>query len=301
MENLKIIKGIFPALVTPFKTDGRLDYETFETLIDRIYNAGVHGLFVGGNMGEWYTQTLEERKRIAEEAVIHSKGRGEVILHVGCTRMEDAVELAKFGEKLDVRAIASLPPYHVRLSEKDLISYYRNLSEVTSLPLFIYYHPALTGYQLSPGLFQMVESTPNIAGIKYTDYDLLNLTNLIELREKGLSIMDGHDQILFPSLLLGASGGIGSFYNIIPKAFVKLYKSMIEGDMDFARDLQKQINEFIGVIKRSALIPSFKYILHLNGIGSEYFRVSMQSLSEDEKSTLRKYITENSFFNKWTI
>jgi N-acetylneuraminate lyase len=301
MENSRKIEGIFPAVLTPFKEDGKIDFQTFESLVDRLYRAGVHGLFVGGNMGEWYTQTVEERKSLAAQAMALSNGRGRVILHVGCTRMEDTLELAKFGENLGVSAIASLPPYHVRLSEKDLVLYYRRLAEASPLPLFIYYHPALTGYHLSPGLYEMIESIPNIAGVKYTDYDLLNLVNLIQLKNTDLGIMNGHDQILFPSLLLGASGGIGSFYNIIPQAFVKIYNTIIEGDMEHARELQQKVNQFIGVIKRSALIPSFKYILQVSGIGTEYFRVTLQPLSIDEKDKLKKYIREDRFFEQWTV
>lgn len=301
MEYSKKFSGIFPAVVTPFTGSSEIDFKAFEKLAGHLYNSNVQGLFVGGNMGEWYTQTLEERKRVADLALKISKGVGKVILHAGSTRLEDAIELARYGEKIGVDAIASLPPYHARLTEADVVSYYRQLAQATQLPFFIYHHPGLTGYQMNSITLEMMESLPNMAGIKYTDYDLLNYANLIEFKNRGLCIMNGHDQVLFPGLSMGASGGIGSFYNVIPKAFTRLYGYTREGNMDAARQLQQQINQFIQVVKKYSLIPALKYILHLNDIGTGNFRVSIVPLSPNDKKQLEHALDENSFYNEWKI
>ena len=301
MEYPEKFKGIFPAIITPFKANSDIDPETFEHLAARLYKAKVQGLFVGGNMGEWYTQTLQERKHIAECAVACSRGLGRTILHVGCTRIEDAMELAAFGEKIGVDAIASLSPYSARLPEKDIVYYYRELARSTGLPVFVYYHPVLTGFHLTKGAVESIFSELNIAGIKYTDYDLLTLTNLIGFQERRLHVFNGQDQVLFPALLLGASGGIGSFYNIIPRAFVSLYQYNQEGNMAAARKLQDQINEFIQMVKAYPLIPALKYILHVNGTGTSVFRATMVALTENEKRRLEHDLSNSEFFHAWRI
>src|SRR5688500_5064289 len=212
-------------------------------------------------MGEWFTQTIEERKSVAEYAVKLSKGRGKVILHVGSSTVEDAIELSRYAEKIGADAIGSLPPYYARLSEKDIVAYYRKIAASTSLPMFLYYHPALTGYQIGAATFEMLHDTPNIAGVKFTDYDLLTLFNLISFGDRKLNIMNGHDQVLSSSLSLGAAGGIGSFYNVIPGAFVDVYKLNKEGKIDESNKLQQEINQFIQTVKKFPLIPAFKFIL----------------------------------------
>jgi N-acetylneuraminate lyase len=301
LEQPENFKGIFPAVVTPFKADSKLDVKTFEQLSARLYRANVAGLFVGGNMGEWYTLTLQERKALAESSVASSAGRGRTILHVGCARMEDSIELAKFGEQIGVDAIASLPPYTSRLAEKDIVYYYRQIARTTQLPVFIYYHPVLTGFHLTKSAMESIFSEPNITGVKYTDYDLLTLTNLLGFRDKRLQIFNGHDQVLFPALSLGASGGIGSFYNVIPRAFVSLYQRKSEGNIVPALKLQEQINEFIQMVKKYPLIPALKYILHLTDCGTPVFRATIVPLNESEKRSLEHDITNSEFFNAWKI
>jgi N-acetylneuraminate lyase len=301
MENLKKFSGIFPAMITPFDGHSCLDVKAIEKLVNHFYDNQVHGIFVGGNMGEWYTQSLEERKFVAEWTLKTSEGRGKLIFHVGSNTLEDTIRLAKFGEQLGVDAIACLPPYCSRLTETDTVSYFNKLASVTNLPLFIYYHPILTGYQIGNASLDMIESQPNIAGLKFTDYDLLTLSNMLEIRNKSLSIMNGHDQVLFSSLKIGACGGIGSFYNVIPKAFVAVFNFMKDGNTAEAGKLQQQINQFIQQIKKFPLIPSFKYILQLNQIASENFRVSLVALSQSDKIQLERVLTESSFYQEWKI
>jgi N-acetylneuraminate lyase len=301
MDDIKKITGIFPAIVTPFTSQGELDKKVFEQLVGLLYDSGVHGLFVGGNMGEWYTQTVEERKELASRAVLLSKNKGRVIVHVGSTRMEDAIVLARYAEKTGADAIATLPPYHARLTEKDVAYYYTRLAQSVSLPVFLYHHPQLTGYQMGAVTMDAIQSSPNIAGIKYTDYDLLNLANLIDFSKNRLCIMNGHDQVLLPGLTTGASGGIGSFYNVIPRAFVALYDHVEKGEKEAAHQLQSGINEFIQIVKKHALVPALKYILQLNDIGTGNFRVSIVPLSDAEGKKLGTELDGSAFYKKWKI
>src|SRR5690606_37900283 len=118
-EQTAKFNGVFPAIVTPFKANLEIDFNAFSELIGRLLRNQVRGIFVGGNMGEWYTQTLQERKDVANLAVESCKGRGKVILHVGSTRIEDALDLAIHGERIGVDAVASLPPYHMRFADRD--------------------------------------------------------------------------------------------------------------------------------------------------------------------------------------
>ena len=121
---------------------------------------------------------------------------------------------------------------------------------------------------------------------------------MIEFQDRRLHVLNGHDQVLFSSLLLGASGGIGSFYNIIPEAFVDLYEFVKKGNIDEARSLQQQINKFIMIAKAYALIPALKHILHVAGCGTGAFRTSIEPLTQHEKMQLETDLKESIFFSK---
>src|SRR5688572_24894686 len=88
------IQGIIPAVLTPFSARGAVDFDYFHAHVDRLYNAGVDGIYVGGNAGEWYAMSIDERKALARAAVEASRGRGLGLVHVGALRIEDSIELA---------------------------------------------------------------------------------------------------------------------------------------------------------------------------------------------------------------
>lgn len=114
-------------MITPFDRNGALDTERLAAFLEWLYAAGVDGVYLGGNTGEWCAQTLEERKRAARVAVEVSRHRGRAILHVGAVNTEDAAEIG-------ADAISSLPPYVARWSRVEIEYYYRRLFCATKLP-----------------------------------------------------------------------------------------------------------------------------------------------------------------------
>jgi N-acetylneuraminate lyase len=272
------LEGIYPAVITPFRDGKTIALHALAGLVDRLFVAGMNGVYVGGNTGEWYLQSLEERKAAARCAVETAQGRGRVLVHVGCNTTDETLELARYAERIGADGISSLPPYVARCTGGEVVNYYERLASATGLPCFIYHFPAVTG---SVPLERVI-NIPGIRGVKFTD---MNLYELGLLADRVL-VFNGHDQVLLPGLVMGARGGVGSFYNVYPELFVSLYRAWKSGDVSAAENCQHQINQRIRTVKNYRLIPALKFILSLQGFDSGICREPVLPLSLEEQRVL---------------
>lgn len=277
------IQGIIPAVLTPFSARGAVDLDRFEAHVDRLYAAGVDGIYAGGNAGEWYAMSMEERKTLARAAVEASRGRGRALIHVGAARIEDSIELARHAEQLGADAISSLPPYMQGWSMAEVRCWFERLVEATRLPFFIYYFPRLTGGATGEAFFHALRTVGGIAGYKFTD---LNLFDLGVLLREPYTVLNGHDPNLSAALRMGASGGIGSFYNVAPDLVVSLRRAHTTGDAEGAERIQAQLNRIIQAVRSYRLIPALKHLSGLQGFDQGIMREPMLPLAADERKRL---------------
>jgi N-acetylneuraminate lyase len=276
------LEGLYPAILTPFRDARSIDLDALAANVERLIAAGMDGVYVAGNTGEWYLQTLDERREAARIAVDAARGRGRVLIHVGCNTTEDALALARHAESVGADGISSLPPYVARCSGREVVGYYRRLASATALPCFIYHFPALTG----PLPLDELAALPGIRGIKFTDMNLYELGLLAVRSSSGFLVFNGHDQLLLPGLLMGARGGVGSFYNVYPELFVSLYRLWSAGDVSAAENCQRQINQRIEAVKKHRLLPALRFLLSLQGFEAGVCREPVLSLSKDEQNQL---------------
>lgn len=279
------MNGIFPALVTPLHPDGTLRTEELERLLARVYAAGVDGVYVCGTTGEGTVLSSANRRTIAETAVRHSPAGKRVIVHVGAWSVEESLGLAMHAESVGAYAISALPPAGASYAE--LIENYRRLGEATKLPLLAYYFPASTGITLTVTQLREVCSLPGIIGFKFTDYDLFTLSLLVR---EGKVLFNGRDEVLSAGLLLGASGGIGSIYNLVPEWFVEIYSHAKNGDWAAARMRQDQVNDLIVVLIRYPFLSALKQVLTWQGINCGEPLPPRLRLTAEQETDLRRNI-----------
>lgn len=256
------LQGILPAVVTPFNQDFEFDEAAFVSLLDHVYGAGVDGIYVGGQTGEGLLQHPEQRKRVAEAAVRHSPPGKQVVVHVGAPATATAIDLARHAADTGATAISSLPPAGA-YSFAEIRDYYAAVAAATDLPFLVYYYPAGSGALSSLDQIRTLCSLPNVVGLKFTDMDLFKLASLKRL---GCTIFNGYDEILVAGLLMGADGGIGSFYNVAPRLFVGLYQAARRGDWAAAKALQDEINEIIAIGLRYPVHSAVKAMLAWLGL-----------------------------------
>ncbi len=277
------LQGIFPAVLTPFGSDGGVDLTRFERHVDRLYAAGVHGIMIGGNAGEWYSMTVEEREALASAGIELSRGRGKAIVHIGCLRVPDSVRLAKHADHAGADAISSLPPSIARCGAAETRNYFERIGSATGLPLYIYYFPTLTGGLSGEPFFSCVRGISSVAGYKFTDTNLFDMHTLLE---DGLAVFNGHDPNLTPALLMGASGGIGSYYNVLPRETAAIYRACRSGDLQCAEQMQREVNRVIRAVRKYRLIPALKFIAAVQGNDLGAIKEPLLPLSADEQRAL---------------
>ena len=283
--------GILPALVTPLDENEQFVVKNFELLLERVYAAGAHGVYVSGQTGEGLMQPLAARQQLIEAAVRNSPKDKIVIAHVGAYRTPEAICLARFASKVGVHAVSSLPPIGL-YSFQEIKQYYIDLAAASEAPLLLYYFPAFSRAIVSLESQRELLTIPNVIGLKFSDF---NLHGLWKLKQESEVVFNGHDEVLAAGLLMGADGGIGSFYNLVPELFVELYDRARSGDWAAARATQDRINELIEITLRFPMLPAIKTMLGWSGIPCGPCCAPRRSLTAAEEARLAELLHNSSF------
>lgn len=283
-------QGILPALVTPLDDAGQFVPAVMEKLLERVYGAGVDGVYVCGSTGEGLLLPVEQRKLVLEVVQRNTPRGKQVIVHTGAHRGPDAVELTRHASALGVAAVSSLPPLG-SYSFAEVRNYYARLAAATDVPLLVYFFPGFTN--VIGGISEVLDlcTLPNVVGLKYTDH---NLYRLSEIARSGAVIYNGFDEVLAAGLLMGACGGIGTFYNLVPELFLSVYRSARAGQWEEARATQARINELITLSVRFSVLPAVKTILRWSGIDCGQCIEPRGSLSAEQEQELRKALEGSS-------
>jgi N-acetylneuraminate lyase len=252
--------GIYPAIVTPLTNDGKLATEVLARLLGRLLDAGVDGVYAAGSTGEGMRMSLTDREAVVNCLMSHLPEDKKLLVHVGAARVDDAIRLAVHAAKAGAHAVSSLPP---RAGFAEIRDYYQRLAEHSPLPLILYYFP-----EVCPDAFQRAEeleevsALPNVSGVKFTDFNLFLLQRLTQL---GKVVYNGRDEVLAAGLLMGAQGGIGSTYNLVPEVYVALYRHTLRGEWEKARQLQQMLNQLIATLIKYPFLPALKAALGSGG------------------------------------
>jgi N-acetylneuraminate lyase len=277
--------GILPATLTPFDADGRFARGAFEQLLAHVYAGGVHGVYVCGTTGEGLLMSTAVRREVAEAAVACTPPGRAVIVHVGASAFEDVRELARHAARIGATAISSLPPSGPGFGFAEACTYYTNLAAVSDLPVVVYYFP-----QVYPGISTLAQlealcALPQVVGVKFTDFDLSVLAGVAS---PARVVYNGRDEVLAAGLLMGAHGGIGSFYNLLPDRFVAIFDHARAGRWREARAVQDEVNALITGTLRFPLFPALKQVLTWMGIPGGQCLVPRAPLTEEQRVALRQ-------------
>ena len=285
------MRGVLPAVVTPFDSNDQFAPAAMETLLDRLYARGAHGIYVLGQTGEGLLTPLATRIRVAEVAIKASPGDKTVIIHVGAARTADAVELARHASKAGAHAISSLAPIG-GYSFAEIRRYYETLTAASDLPLLVYFFPEVSpAVSTADQIFDLC-SIPGVAGLKFTDFDLFTMSRISLARH---TIFNGRDEVFAAGMLMGASGGIGSFYNLVPELFVEVYDLAAKQQWAEARRVQDRINQLIAQTIRFPVFPAIKRMLAWSGIDCGACVGPRRALTSAEEASLRQGLADVDF------
>jgi len=238
--------GAYAALFTPFTKDNKVNVDTLERMVAFHLSQGLRGFYLTGSTGEGFLMSEAERKLVVETVVRVNRGRGKVIVHVGCVATDDAVLLAKHAATCGVDWISSVGPVYFGQSFEGAFRHYRRIAEATDVPFMVY----SIGQALVPERDARLFDIKNIKGIKYTGRDYYSAQLMKRMIDKEVIFFAGCDEQLLCGLALGNvfSGGIGTTYNIIPGHFAKICALSDQGRFDEAASLQDEVNRVVSLM-----------------------------------------------------
>ncbi|MBE6774271.1 MAG: N-acetylneuraminate lyase [Ruminococcaceae bacterium] len=245
--SLEKYKGIIPAFYACYDDEGNISKERTMKLVEFLIEKGVTGLYVGGSSGECIYHSVQDRKETLEAVMEASKGRLTIIAHVACNNTKDSCELARHAEALGVDAIAAIPPIYFRLPEKAIAKYWNDISAAAPNTDFVIYNiPQLAGVALTMSLFDEMLKNPKVIGVKNSSMpiqDIQMFKRQAKLNGKDIVVFNGPDEQFVGGRLIGADGGIGGTYGVMPEVYVKLNELVKNGENEKARVLQDAANE----------------------------------------------------------
>ncbi|MCL6268077.1 dihydrodipicolinate synthase family protein [Flagellimonas myxillae] len=247
-----MIKNLIAATYSPMHGDGTINTSAISGYRDFLVRNKVNGAFINGTTGDFTSLSVGERKQITKAWSEHRSPNLQIIDHVGHTNLEEAKEMATHAsDKVD--AIAAIAPYYFKLdSVAKLIAYCREIARsAPNLPFYYYHIPALSGARLNMEAFLEMgaQQIPNLAGIKFTDNDLIGFGQCKKSQNGKFNILFGYDELFLNSLPVGAKGWVGSTYNHLAPLYHKIMEQFEGGEMEQAMELQSKAIKFVEMLQ----------------------------------------------------
>ena len=286
------IRGIIPAMVTPFDKQGKVSEGGLRKLVDYLIKGGVHGLFPVGSQGEFYALEKEEKKEIMEIVLDQVKGKVSVYAGTGAITTKETITLTKMAQDIGVDAASIITPFFISPTQNELYEHYLAVAKSTSLPLLLYNNPGRTGVSLSTDLVVRLSKVDNIIGIKDSSGDMTSTAEYIRRTGNDFSVLAGRDTLIYGTLLYGGKGAIAATANVAPKLVVEIYEAYVRGDIEQAKKAQAELAPLRLAFSLGSFPVVIKDALELIGIEVGTTRPPIKSLNKDKQEMLRNTLQQ---------
>ncbi|MFD2332402.1 dihydrodipicolinate synthase family protein [Cohnella sp. GCM10020058] len=279
--------GVYVAMYSAYDGQGNVNSDRVRRLARHYVGTGVKGLYVGGSSGEGMLQTEAERKQVLEAVIEEVKGELTVIVHVGANATRESEALCRHAEEVGADAVSAVPSIYYRLSEKAVETHWQRMIDSTSLPFIIYNIPQTTGFSLTPLLLGRMAEQERVIGVKMSGESAFELQQFKATGGDNFLVFNGPDEQYLAGRIMGADGGIGGTYGVMPELFVELDRLYRHGELAEAQALQFEIN---GIIKRLLGYPSLygacKHLLGLRGVETGAPRLPLLPIDPEQREAL---------------
>lgn len=288
----KQFQGIYPAMITPIREDGTLLRRAAEEVIDYELRSPIQGFYINGATGEGPVLCEQTRMEMAEVAVEKTRGRGAVINHIGAPDTMSALRLAKHAAEIGCDAVSSvLPNFYFQYSTPQIVDYYKRVADASGLPILVYANGLMNCNPVE--FMREVMKVEGVIGVKYTIFDYYDLHRICTLNGGNINVLNGPDEMLICGLVMGADGGIGTTYNVMPDWFCELYQAYRAGDLERARAAQFRINRVIEIMRRyPPIIPATKEVFRYRGIDVGAAAYPAKQYTAEESEAMRREMRE---------
>lgn len=289
-KNIEKFSGVYVAMYSAYDDEGNISIERIKKLARYYVGKGLKGLYVCGSSGEGVLQSEDERKKILEAVIEEVKGELIIIVHIGANSTPESVRLAKHAEEVGADAVSSIPGVYYGLSPQMVKKHWQEMIDASELPFIIYHIPQTTRFNLSVDLLKEMAQQEKVIGVKCSSESTFELQQFKVNGGEDFLVFNGPDEQFIAGRAIGADGGIGGTYGVMPELFVKLDEYIKNNKLEEARKLQNEVNEIIkDLLSVGSLYGATKYILSLRGIETGVPRLPILPITcEENKKKLQK-------------
>lgn len=299
------LAGLVAATFTPLHADGTLNLGQVPAMVDRLVANNLGGLYVCGSTGEGPLLTTEERKAVAEAFVKASAGRIPVIIQAGHASNWEARGLAAHAASIGADGLSALPPIYFKPDSLEMLI--KCLKEVIDgapdLPFYYYHIPTLTtvAYDMRAFFREAPASLPSLAGVKFSSHLLQEFQGCIDQVRGKYKLFFGVDDMCVSGHAVGASGAVGSTYNVMAPIYQEAMAAYDAGDSPRAFALQVEAGRIVAKILEYKGLAGFKAVMKMLGMDCGPSRLPLHTLNGAEYDALKAELDSMNFFGQWAI
>ena len=285
-------EGVMPAVTTKFTDDDQLDLAMFSTNIKAQMEAGVHGIVLGGSLGEASTLTQDEKNILVKETVEIVAGKIPVIMTVAEQATRVAIEAVQDAETAGADGLMILPPMRYKSTDRETVAYFKEIGKSTPLPIMIYNNPVDYKIEVTVDMFAELMELDNIQAVKESTRDIINIGRLRNRFGDDLKILTGVDPLALESLLIGADGWVAGLVCAFPAETVAIYELAKAGRIKEATEIYRWFLPLLELDISPQLVQNIKLAEVATGIGTENVRPPRLSLPGPERERVLKVIAD---------
>ncbi len=286
-------RGLGVALVTPFRTNGQIDYAGLEKLIDHQIMGGVDYVVSMGTTGESVTLTNAEKQELLAQTIGFVRNRVPVVLGVGGNNTAEVVETIGTFEMDGVDALLSVSPYYNKPTQEGIYQHYKAIAQVSLRPIILYNVPGRTGSNMAAETtIRLAKDFKNIIAIKEASANLDQMGRILKYKPKGFMLISGDDALTLPIIAMGGEGVISVVGNALPQEFSTLVRSALKGDLVTARCEHLRLIEVIDLLFAEGNPGGIKHVLKVLGICGDTMRLPLVNISEATGDRLYKALAD---------
>ncbi len=273
--------GTGVALVTPFRKQETIDFSKLEVLINHIINGGADYIVALGTTSEAATLTQTEKHALIDFIVECVAGRCPIMLGMGGNNtlaLSDTIASTNFD---GISGILSVAPFYNKPNQRGLAQHFKQISEISPVPLFIYNVPGRTGVNINAETtLQLAAECPNIMGIKEASGNIAQAMQILRNKPDRFLLISGDDALTYPLITLGAAGVISVIANALPKETSTMVKYALKGDLKKALPLHYKMLPLINAIFDEGNPTGIKALLEIQGLINNVLRMPLVKASK---------------------
>ena len=282
----RIFTGAGTAIITPFNSQGEIDYERYFELIEFQIKNNIDAIVVCGTTGEASTLTDDEHRKMIDVTVHKVNGRVKVIAGAGSNDTDYAIELSKHAQQAGADAILHVTPYYNKTTQKGLLKHFCTIADSVNVPIILYNVPSRTNLNILPATYKELSKHPNIVATKEASGNMKSIIQTRQLCGGDLDIYSGNDEDTVPILSIGGIGVISVLSNILPKETHDICKLFFEGKVKESAELHTKYIDLVDVLFCETSPIPIKTAMALMNLDSGSLRLPLCEMEDKNKNLL---------------